>query len=96
MEAAQSEYNAVWAQQRRRASKYVSKYLMNTIVSPSLSLSFSLWAATALHEWSCWQMILLQVLEIINKQVIIDTFKPHVANVGRGDKVSEEYNMKPL
>lgn len=41
-------------------------------------------------------MILLQVLEIINKQVIIDTFKPHVANVGGGDKVSEEYNMKPL
>lgn len=94
MEAAQSEYNAVWAQQRRRASKYVSKYLMDTIVS--LSLSFSLSGATALHEWSCWQMILLQVLEIINKQVIIDTFKPHVANMGGGDKVSEEYNMKPL
>lgn len=94
MEAAQSEYNAVWAQQRRRASKYVSKYLMNTIVA--LSLSFSLWSATALHEWSCWQMILLQGLEIINKQVIIDTFKPHVANMGGGDKVSEEYNMKPL
>lgn len=41
-------------------------------------------------------MILLQVLEIINKQVIIGTFKPHVANMGEGDKVSEEYNMKPL
>lgn len=95
MEAAQSEYNAVCALLRRRASKYVSKYLMNTIVA--LSLSFSLSGATALHEWSCWQMILLQVLEIINKQVIIDTFKPHVANMGGGDKVSEEeYNMKPL
>lgn len=96
MEAAQSEYNAVCALLRRRASKYVSKYLMDTIVSLSIPLSFFLWAATALHEWSCWQMILLQVLEIINKQVIIDTFKPHVANMGGGDKVSEEYNMKPL
>lgn len=80
-----------------QANMYLSILWILLYLPLYLSLSFSLSDATALHEWSCWQMILLQVLEIINKQVIIDTFKPHVANMGGGDKVSEvEYNMKPL
>lgn len=82
--------------ERSSAAGQANMYLSILWILLYLSLSFSIWAATALHEWSCWQMILLQVLEIINKQVIIDTFKPHVANMGGGDKVSEEYNMKPL